>query len=71
MKLSEAKLNIKYEIVTLKECLLYERLLEVGFITGEKVQVIKKSPLKKMFLISLRNSCLAIDYDTMSCIEVK
>lgn len=71
MKLCDAKLNKSYEIVNIGKCALYERLLEVGFTLGERVLVLKKSPLKKSFLLTLRNSTIAIDYDTMSCIEVK
>ncbi len=71
MKLSEGKLEVKYKIEEVRNCGLASRLNEMGFTKGQTIRLLKKSPLKKMILLEIRNSTLAIDYDTLSCIEVK
>ena len=48
-----------------------QRLLQLGFTSGQIVKILAVSSLKKSFLISVRSYTLAIRKSNLDCVEVK
>lgn len=64
--LTSLKLNTSAEIKGFSSCIsprLSRRLLELGFLKGEKIKVLRKSLLGKAYLVELRFYTLTIRKD--------
>ena len=73
MKLSDCDINTKCEIVAVdvKDMKMKIRLCEIGFFVGGRVEVLRKSALKKTILISVLDCAFAIKLDVAKDIEVR
>lgn len=72
--LTNVKLNTLVEIDGFSSCLsanLSRRLMELGFLKGEKIKVLRKSLLGKAYLIELRLYTLTIRKDIAKFVLVK
>ena len=71
MRLSDGCIKKEYIIIKLigPESVI-RRLCELGFISGEKVYLERKSILKGVFLIKIKNYLLAIKRKQLEGIEV-
>lgn len=49
---------------------LKRRLLELGFVNGTEVKVLRVSPLKQTFLVTLRNYTIALRSNSLSLVSV-
>ena len=59
--LKEGKVNKSYRIVEVKgEEKVVRRLFELGLLSGQKLYILNKSPLKKVFLVEIRGYVLSI-----------
>ena len=78
MELSEGKKGRVYAIFRIKKCCptkLRRRLCDLGFLGGEKVKILSKSLLKKVFLVEIKEYTLSIQRELCkyiileSCVE--
>lgn len=59
--LKEGKVNKNYKIVEVKgEEKVVRRFYELGIFSGQKIIILNKSPLKKVFLVEIRGYVLSI-----------
>ena len=65
--------NKKYIISEIEETnfQLKRRLLELGFVPGQKVEICKKSILKRVFLVKIRGGLLSIRANLLRFVSVK
>ena len=56
--------------ITLSDLKLKKRLIEFGFVSGEKLLIIKKSKVASLMLVSVRGAMLGIDFSLCSNIFV-
>ena len=72
IKLSKLKQNQSAKIVEVDgEKKIKQRLLQLGFTTGQIVRVLGISALKKSFLIGIRNYTLALRKESIELIGVE
>ena len=73
MKLSKVNLNNSVVITNLdmQDINLKRRICDLGLYSGQTVTVLKKSILKKVILISVKNYTLCLQTKIADCIEVK
>lgn len=72
IKLSELKQNQSGKIVAINgEKRAKQRLLQLGFSTGQIVRVLGISALKKSFLIGIRNYTLALRKESADLVGVE
>ena len=70
--LKEGKVNKSYRIVEVKgEEKVVRRLFELGIFSGQKLYILNKSPLKKVFLVEIRGYVLSIKSTLLSGIMVE
>lgn len=70
--LKEGKVNKSYRIVEVKgEEKVVRRLFELGLLSGQKLYILNKSPLKKVFLVEIRGYVLSIKSTLLSGIMVE
>ena len=70
--LKEGKVNKSYRIVEVKgEEKVVRRLFELGLFSGQKLYILNKSPLKKVFLVEIRGYVLSIKSTLLSGIMVE
>ena len=71
--LNLAALNVQYEIVGFLDAQdkHLRRFFELGFCVGEKVKVISKSLMGKVFLIEIRGYLLSVRKNLLEKIEVR
>ena len=59
--LKEGKVNKSYKIVEVKgEEKVARRFYELGIFSGQKIIILNKSPLKKVYLVEIRGYVLSI-----------
>ena len=64
--------NISSKIVNVKwEKNLSRRLMELGFVKGQEVTILYRSPKKNLFMISILNYVLTIRHNAVKLIEVE
>lgn len=70
--LKEGKVNKSYRIVEVKgEEKVVRRFMELGIFSGQKLYILNKSPLKKVFLVEIRGYVLSIKSTLLSGIMVE
>ena len=71
MNLTNGKKNKIYKIIKIDgELKIKRRLLDLGFVVGEKLQILQISPLKKTYLITIKNYVLALRENTAKLLQV-
>lgn len=72
MTLENCKRKKTYKIIKITgELKIKRRLLDLGFLIGEKIEILNISPLKKTFLISIKGYVLAIRNKSAKCLEIE
>ncbi len=70
--LKEGAVNKSYRIVEVKgEEKVVRRFMELGIFSGQKLYILNKSPLKKVFLVEIRGYVLSIKSTLLSGIMVE
>lgn len=72
--LASAKLNKEYEVIDIDESYSTKygrRLAEIGFVSGEKVKIIRKSFLGKTFLVGVKGYVISLRKDIAMHIKIK
>lgn len=70
--LKEGVVNKSYRIVEVKdEEKVVRRFMELGIFSGQKLYILNKSPLKKVFLVEIRGYVLSIKSTLLSGIMVE
>ena len=70
---SDCKKNVTYKITKFScpDAKVERRFLELGLIVGQKVRIISKSVLKKVFLIEIRGYLLSVKSSLLKYIIVE
>lgn len=69
--LKEGKVNKNYKIVEVKgEEKVVRRFYELGIFSGQKIIILNKSPLKKVFLVEIRGYVLSIKSSLLGSVMV-
>ena len=70
---SNCKKNVAYRIIKLScpDTKVERRFLELGLIAGQRVRIISKSILKKVFLIEIRGYLLSVKSSLLKCVIVE
>lgn len=72
MRLSDGNTKTKYYVKTINgEIKQIRRLCELGFVVGSEVVIVRKSILKGVYLIKIKNYLLAIKRKHLESVEVK
>ena len=73
MKLSNVKINkcVPISSLNIQDIKIKRRICDLGLYSGQVVKVLKKSILKKVILISVKNYTLCIQTKIADCIEVE
>ena len=72
MRLSDGITKTKYYVRAINgEIKQIRRLCELGFVVGSEVVIVRKSILKGVFLVKIKNYLLAIKRNHLESVEVK
>ena len=72
--LATAKINKTYEVIDIDENYNIKygrRLAEIGFVSGEKIKIIRKSIFGKTFLVSVNGFVISLRKDIAMHIKIK
>ena len=71
MRLSEQKIGFKGEVKSLEgDALFLSRLRELGFIRGERIELVGRAPFGDPFLVQAGNATVALRREEAACILV-
>ena len=72
--LNICKISKQYKIVCIEQSLNVkhrQRLLELGFVKGVKIKIVKKSLLKKTLLVEIHNYTLSVRSEIAEFVKVE
>lgn len=72
MKLTEAQLNLIYEITDIQSSKdIQMRLSELGLSIGRNLKLVRTIPFQGPFLIEIQDTVLALRREEAECIQIK